>query len=258
MHPSNPKTTILIVPGAWPPAWSPFLTTLLAARYPSSSHTVSLPTNGGTSLPLATLADDIAAIQASLHTLIHDEGHDVILLCHSSGGVSGSNAVEGRAAGKKGGVARVVFFSGFVLKAGESLMGMFGGKPLPWMVVEVSTSPASVDMECLQGDRVLGDAEMLPQVGFNDLPVDEQAKWVKEMTHTSTALFVAPSGYELWANGVPCSYLFCTEDNALPLAYQQGMAQQLGPENRTANLKSGHCPFLSVPDQLLKAFEDVI
>lgn len=98
---------------------------------------------------------------------------------------------------------------------------------------------------------------MLPQVAFNDLSADDQARWAQEMTYTSAALFAAPWGYEPWAAGVPCSYIFCTNDNALPLPYQQGMAQQLGPEPRTASLPSGHCPFLSMPDDLLTAFESV-
>lgn len=36
----------------------------------------------------------------------------------------------------------------------------------------------------LQGDRVRGNPEMLPQVGFNDLSPEEQSKWAKEMTHS--------------------------------------------------------------------------
>jgi hypothetical protein len=108
-----------------------------------------------------------------------------------------------------------------------------------------------------QGDRVSGDADMFPRIGFNDLPPGEQARWAKEATHTSAALFATPSSYEPWANGIPCSYIFCSEDNALPLPLQQGMVQQLGPEPRTASLKSGHCPFLSMPIDLLRALETV-
>ncbi len=98
---------------------------------------------------------------------------------------------------------------------------------------------------------------MFPQIGFNDLSAEDQARWAKEATHTSAALFATPSSYEPWATGIPCSYIFTSDDNALPLVFQQGMAQQLGPEPRTATLKSGHCPFLSMPDELLKALETV-
>lgn len=73
-----------------------------------------------------------------------DQGKEVVLLCHSSGGVVGSNSIEGldvasrKAAGKSGGVVRVVFLAAFMLPKGQSLLGLLGGNPLPWMKVEVS------------------------------------------------------------------------------------------------------------------------
>lgn len=73
----------------------------------------------------------------------------------------------------------------------------------------------------------------------------------------SAALFAAPATYEPWAHGIPCSYIFTTEDGALPYPVQQAMAQQLGPEAKTASVKASHCPFLSMPDELVKAVESV-
>jgi len=105
---------------------------------------------------------------------------------------------------------------------------------------------------------VTGHPDLFPEVGFNDLSPEQQARWGKEATHTSAALFATPSGYEPWANGIPCSYIHTEKDNALPLPYQHGMVQQLGPEPRVATLQSGHCPHLSMPEELLKALEVVI
>lgn len=98
---------------------------------------------------------------------------------------------------------------------------------------------------------------MFPQIGFNDLSPEEQARWSKEATHTSAALFATPSMFEPWTNGIPCSYIICANDNALPMPFQQGMVQQLGPEPRTVTLTSGHCPFVSKPGELLEALEKV-
>lgn len=102
-----------------------------------------------------------------------------------------------------------------------------------------------------------GVRDMLPQVAFNDLGKDEQAKWSQAVTHTSAAVFATPSAFEPWASGVPCGYIFCSDDNALPLPIQQEMAAQLGPDAVSATLQSGHCPFLSVPNQLLDAVQKV-
>ncbi|POS75133.1 hypothetical protein DHEL01_v206467 [Diaporthe helianthi] len=243
------KPTIIIVPGAWqkPSAFVTIVKALQDAGYPTVH--VPLPTVGGTELPLAGLSDDVEAVRKVLVPIVED-GKEVVVIGHSAGGISMSGAVEGydagsrKAAGKAGGVVRCIFATAFILPKGQSLLGMLGGQPLPWMVLE--------------GDRVTGNPEVLPQVGFNDLSPEEQARWAPEMTHTSAALFTAPALFEPWANGIPCSYIFHTEDNALPLAYQQGMAQMLGPDAKTATLKAGHCSFLSIPNQLVKAIESTI
>ncbi|KAH9908439.1 alpha/beta-hydrolase [Xylariomycetidae sp. FL2044] len=230
------KPTIVLVPGAWqkPRAWNTLLAKLQDAGY--ATELAVLPTVGGTELPLAGLAEDVAVVQSILNKL-KAEGKKSLLLCHSSGGVVGSNSVKGFD------VEGIIYMAAFMIQSGKSLLDMLGGQPLPWMNV--------------QGDRVTGVPEMLPQVAFNDLDPKAQEEWGKEMTHTSAALFATPSGFEPWANGVPCGYIFCTEDNALPYPLQQLMSQQLGPEPVSATIKSSHCPHLSIPDELVSAIKSV-
>ncbi|KAH6632142.1 Alpha/Beta hydrolase protein [Chaetomium tenue] len=245
------KPTIVIVPGSWqlPSAWDDFRSVLTQVGH--ESHHVPLPSVGGTQLPLTGLPEDVAAVQQVL-TGLADQGKKIILLCHSSGGVVGSNAVEGfdvaarQAAGKVGGVTRIVYLSAFMLPKDQSLLGMLGGTPLPWMIV--------------QGDRVIGDPSMMPEIGFNDLPPQQAAYWAQQTTWTSAALFAAPSQFEPWNNGIPGAYIFQTLDNALPYNLQQAMAQQLqaGPDPRLATIETGHCGFLSKTGALLGALKDVI
>lgn len=78
------------------------------------------------------------------------------------------------------------------------------------------------------------------------------------MTYTSAALFASPAVYEPWSNNIPTAYIFTTLDGALPFPVQQNMAKQLGPQSKTASLDANHCPFLSIPDQLVKAIESVL
>jgi len=140
------KPTVVVVPGSWqtPVVWDGFRA--LAEKeggFPAVAH-VALPTIGGTETPLAGLAEDVAAVRAILGPLVDEQEKDVVLLCHSSGGISGSNAVEGwdcatrEKEGKKGGVVRIVFLAAFMLPKEQSLLGMLGGQPAPWMVVDVS------------------------------------------------------------------------------------------------------------------------
>lgn len=138
------KPTIIIVPGAWqtPPAFEHIVKLLQEAGYPTVH--VPLPTVGGTELPLAGLSDDVDAVRKALVPIV-EQGKDVVVIGHSAGGISMSGAVEGfdagsrKAAGRSGGVIRCIFMTAFVLPKGQSLLGMLGGQPLPWMVVEVSS-----------------------------------------------------------------------------------------------------------------------
>lgn len=68
-----------------------------------------------------------------------------------------------------------------------------------------------------------------------------------------TKSFLEPATYEPW-HDLPCMYLFCVEDQGLPLAVQQAFAETLG--NPTTYHASGsHSAFLSVPDQVVDALK---
>ncbi|KAF7556999.1 hypothetical protein G7Z17_g1008 [Cylindrodendrum hubeiense] len=243
------NSTVVIVPGAWQlrSGWEGFMSILRAAGYPT--RYVDPPTLGGTNLPLAGLADDVAAVRDTLNGLL-SEGKQVTILCHSAGGLVASNAVEGLdtasrlADGLKGGVCQILFMSAFMIPTGKSLIDMLGGEPLPWMK--------------LMDDRVVGNPDMLPQVAFNDLEEVAQRIWSKEMTHSAMGLFTTPSSFEPWSNSIPIAYIFCTEDNALPYPVQQQMSLQAGPDLAFVNLRASHCPFLSVPYRLFEAMETMM
>lgn len=204
------KPSIVIIPGAWqkPAAFAGIVDLLNETGYPTVH--VPLPTVGGTETPLAGLDDDVAAVRAVLAPLVEQHARDVVLIGHSSGGISMSAVAEGldaasrTAAGKTGGVVRCVYLAAFVLPKGQSLLGMLGGQPLPWMVLEVSCpcpcplwrekkkrkekkkeeADQRMSFVLVQGDRVTGHPDMVVEVGFNDLSPEEQSKWSKEMTHS--------------------------------------------------------------------------
>lgn len=101
---------------------------------------------------------------------------------------------------------------------------------------------------------------MIPEVAFNDMAdrPEEQARWAAEMTYTATGLFASPSEHEPWTAGVPCGYIHCTADNALPYPMQQGMAAALGADAPISTLEgAGHCPHNSRPKELIAAVKEV-
>lgn len=95
----------------------------------------------------------------------------------------------------------------------------------------------------------------MPQVAFNDLSAEKTTLYISQLTHSSAVVFATPSTFEAWTNAIPCAYIFCSMDNALPLPIQQGMALRFGPDAETYTLQSGHCPFLSIPEELLEVME---
>ncbi|KAI1390483.1 alpha/beta-hydrolase [Hypoxylon trugodes] len=227
------KPAIIIAQGSWVDSarYNPLIEKLRAVGY-TAEH-VKLPSIGSTVTPLPGLPDDIAAIRSVL-SRFRDDGKKVLILCHSSGGVSGSNAVAGF-----DNVSGVIYMTAFMLPRGKSLARLNDSEPPPWMDV--------------QGDRIFLRQEMLASVAYHDLDEESQSAMAQNVSYTSAVLFEGESEYEPWSEGIPCGYIFCSEDKILPPQIQQDMAAQLGPEPVTTTLKSGHSPFLSVPDELVAA-----
>ena len=123
--------TIVIVPGAWqkPVAWHEAIRQLRAAGF--RVEYVPLATVGGTTLPLAQPADDIASVRVVLRKLAREQ-RKAIMLAHSGGGLIASNAAEGMS-----NIAGIIHMSAFMIPTGQSIYSMLGGKPLPWMRIEV-------------------------------------------------------------------------------------------------------------------------
>ena len=126
---TNP--TIVIVPGAWqkPRIFEGFCQKLREAGY--STELVNPPSIGGVELPLAGLAEDVAAVQSVLEQLTRD-GKRAVLLGHSSGGLIASNAAKGFD------LDGIIYMTAFAVPKGKALMELMGGKPLDWMDVQVS------------------------------------------------------------------------------------------------------------------------
>lgn len=125
------KPAIVIAQGSWQKgsAWNLFVEKLRAAGYPAEH--VDLPSIGSTATPLPGLPEDIAAIR-SVISRFRDIGRKVVVLCHSSGGVSGSNAVAGC-----DNVSGVIYMAAFVPLKGKALTQAPNGPPQPWIDVQV-------------------------------------------------------------------------------------------------------------------------
>ncbi|RGP77717.1 hypothetical protein FLONG3_4176 [Fusarium longipes] len=234
--------TIVFAPGAWHTAdcYDVVRKELQARGW--ETEAVDYPSVGAEP-PTKGLKEDAAAVRATVEKLV-GEGKKVMVVVHSYGGLVGAEAVQGlgykqRAQeGKAGGVVQLVYLSAFVMPKGNSILGLLGGQYLPWMRVE--------------GDYVYADTP--DNVFYHDVDAETQKKAIDALKHQSRRVYSDIVEYEPW-HDVPCFFIFCDEDRAIPLAIQENMASLLGPNAGSLHVKSSHSPFLSLPDETVKGLE---
>ena len=136
----DPPPSFLIISGAWhvPSLYSSLITLLGKSGY--SASVPSLPSCDAQHPRNATCSTDAEAIRRQIIDLIEPDGKDVVLVCHSYGGVPGGAAAYGLSKvarareGKKGGVIGLIYMCGFLITEGSSLLGTLGGKHAPCVV----------------------------------------------------------------------------------------------------------------------------
>ena len=120
------ESSIIIVPDLWIDR-SPWF--LMAAQldlmgYPTTVVDLPSTSEDGTSTNKS-MVDDIAKIRLTVAELV-DQGKDVTLVCHGTGGFLGCNAIEGLTtasrtkANLKGSVSRIVFVAAQLYEEGET------------------------------------------------------------------------------------------------------------------------------------------
>ncbi|PWY95989.1 alpha/beta-hydrolase [Aspergillus sclerotioniger CBS 115572] len=238
--------TIIFSHGAW---ISPQFFEAIRSRLENLGFPTECPAHPsiGAEPPSKILADDVASFRQALTTLA-DKGKDLVVVAHSYGGVVVSNAVNGldKASrtrdSKPGGIIQIVYMGSFALDQGQSLLGALGGSYPPWWRIE---------SDYLYPDNA-------GNIGFQDLPVEEQNQWRALERHICRAVFEGEVTNEPWTEGIPCAYIVCEQDLAIPPSLQEVFAAKIaGPEN-TYRLPTSHSPFLSAPDRVRDVLVKII
>lgn len=243
------KPTILLIPGAWhtPDCYDPVASQLKAAGYPTTY--ASLPSVSHT--PIDSFAPDVDAIRAKLAPLV-EAGADVVVVAHSYGSMPTNEAIKGltkadrKAAGQQGGVAHYVFCSAFITPVGVSLMDALQGKDLPWFIVSE--------------DKKIVNPENPRKIFYGDLDDEAAARAIEKLLPFSYQTYFSKTKYAAYVD-VPSTFIFCTEDQAIPLAVQEMMvagAEQQGAKfGRTTIEGASHSPMLSRPGEVFEAIKKV-
>ncbi|KAJ8114996.1 hypothetical protein OPT61_g3256 [Boeremia exigua] len=235
-----PKPHVVLLHGAWhSPIYFAKITALLQDHL-YVVHAQQLPSVGvpPSWTPPSDLSQDTAAARSLVDRAIAD-GNDVVVICHSWGGTIASNALVGYSKkeraekGLKGGVVKVGYMCAFMIDEGQSLES---GEPPSWSEVN---GPYLIAKD--------------PKAFYSDLPESEQAYWFSQLQAHSRATCITPLTGASWKT-IPSSYLLCEQDNAIPAAFQEIMAnaaREKGAHVDIVRLDCGHSPFLSKPKETL-------
>ena len=234
MSSPNNKKTVIIIPGAWhiPIHYSKLATRLSQAGY--TVHNLHLPSTGDA--PTTTdFTEDVSLIRDTIQQAC-DQGHDIIIVVHSAGGVPGSQAAETlskperQAKGKEGGVVRMVYMCAAAVPEGLGTFKATNG-PADWISVSGKVcSPTDPEERFYNGCS----------------PEDIKMAVANLKLHSVGAMWSNPT-YAAWKH-IPSTYLVCENDNGMPLEAQEAMIGQPEAKFEVERCEAGHSRFLSMPD----------
>lgn len=98
-------------------------------------------------------------------------------------------------------------------------------------------------------------------VFYHDVPdaklAEEAAKHLYPIAYSS---FCETTQHTPWET-FPCTYIFTTEDRAIPFEMQQAMLAAMSVEERanweTVTVEGGHSPFLSKPEECAQVLRKI-
>lgn len=209
-------TRIVLVHGAFVDgsSWAPVVVRLQAMGYQ-----VTAVQNG-----LRSLADDVA----STEQVLRRQPGKVLLVGHSWGGVVISQA------GNAPNVAGLVYVSALAPDSGESAAGLLQrlGAPMAGLTPD------------RDGLLWLDTLAQFRRLLAGDLPLARVRQLAAVQQPIAAHSFAEPVAQAAWRSK-PSWYLQTERDNALPLAAQSAMAQQMGAKVRT--LRTSHLSMVSRP-----------
>jgi pimeloyl-ACP methyl ester carboxylesterase len=219
----TPVRTLIFVHGACvrdAPWWWSRITAPLAGRG-IASVAVPLPSCGETGHELGDLYADVDATRRAIAA-----AETPVVLCgHSYGGMVITQA------GADDRVAQLLYVTSMMPDAGQSLAGLAGSQPAPWM------DPGD--------DGTVGvHADLVRKLFLQDCDESTTHQALDRLTRQSAVPFGQPPLAVAWRDK-PSTYFVCTEDLAIPAELQRTRA---GDGTRLVDVPAGHHPFLSLPE----------
>ena len=220
--------TVVLVHGAGAGAWAWDLVTAELDELGIAHREVDLPSCGSKPPPDAGVAGDTAVVRDLLDALTGP----VVLVGNSYGGVIISAAAVDHPA-----VARLVYIAAHMPKAGIPLVNQLEG-----------TEESSAALVLTEDGRAGFDPDQVATLAFQQAD-PETAKRViarlQPVLMSDMMDMVLPA--VAW-EGIPSTYIVCTEDHLIPPAYQQRCATEQATEK--IEVPYDHAPGFSHPAEV--------
>ncbi|TGO21547.1 hypothetical protein BPAE_0214g00180 [Botrytis paeoniae] len=263
---ANSKPTVVFIPSFWhtPEGFTPLAELLEMEGHPSVL--VNLP-SAGAHPGHPDFSQDVAAI-CKIITELADEGKEVMVVMHSGGSVSGSEASrdlgkkERQAKGKDSKIVRVIYIGILLPKAEKTMFKTFQGVISspdldPDFVIDQDQS-FHVFAEDDTSTITDGDTRF-----YNDLSAEDAKYWSSKLTSLSlggvkwldvrgtltNVLFgvgMSPLTYEAWKY-IPSAYIMPLQDKSIPLKQVRQIVKEANIE-MLFEIETGHCPYLVQPE----------
>ena len=221
--------------GAW--CWRDVIPAL--NRLGHSARAIDLPSHGADPTPLAevTLERYAQAILDAIDT-------PVVLVGHSMGGYPITQAAA--IAPEK--VARLIYLTAYKPMEGMGLGDMRK------LAADQPLLPAIWP----SADRLsfTFDPAQVPALFYHDCPPEAVDYAFAHLTPQAVKPQVTPVAGLARAEALPRDYIVCTEDRAIPPAFQRDMASRLPPA-RVHDLPASHSPFFAMPDRLARTLSEI-
>jgi pimeloyl-ACP methyl ester carboxylesterase len=239
----DPSATVLLVHGAWHGAWCwEGIVERLSARGITAAA-VDLPGHGSDPGPLSDLHGDAARVRAVLDGL---DG-PVVLLGHSYGGAVITEAGDHPA------VAHLVYLCALVLDEGESCVSA--------AAAEAAAAQISHDGRPNLGGGIIADEHgagtLDPSVAaaclYNHCDAGTVAWALDRLGPQPLVTLQQPPTAVAW-RAKPSTYVVCSDDMAIHPDLQRILAKRC---THHTEWDSDHSPFLSEPDRLVDALEEL-
>jgi pimeloyl-ACP methyl ester carboxylesterase len=226
--------------GGW--CWEPVVGPLEDAGHSVSAP--DLPGSGADDTPAGEVTLDLYAEHICAE--LAQDAEPAILVGHSMGGM----VITQVAARCPAQIRSLVYLAAFLPRDGESLLDL---THLP----EGADDQVQANLT-IEGDPAVGVLTPRAQAGalFNRATL-RQVDWALERTRPQPlAPFLQPVTLAKPIDPAQRTYIYCTQDHAIPPALQRRMVQE-SPCAATHELDTDHSPFLSRPVQLVRLLNEI-